>query len=235
MPVERRQQLREVPLWSRTTPGLIPPVTDGSQGSVRSTLTNAGPNRGNQLMTKRFSVLAVSAAIVGGFFITAVPAHAATSADRGEVSLKAAVTCNTSQLRQQIAGLKTKAAKLKQLGRPRRPRRRSTTRPPSRRSSTRASRLTTTRASRSPDKFPVSMCGAARPVPWMGGATRMSGQLKPPRASRHLGSRISSVPGDACGALGRVASAPFKPKATLSPARCTVRTTSPLPVAGAGG
>ncbi|MEV3912937.1 MULTISPECIES: hypothetical protein [Streptomyces] len=67
-------------------------------------------------MTKRFSVLAVSAAIVGGFFITAVPAHAATSADRGEVSLKAAVTCNTSQLRQQIASLKTKAAKLKQLG-----------------------------------------------------------------------------------------------------------------------
>ncbi|WP_020121557.1 hypothetical protein [Streptomyces canus] len=67
-------------------------------------------------MTKRFSALAVSAAIVGGFFITSVPAHAATSADRGEVSVRASVTCNTSQLRQQIASLKTKAAKLKQLG-----------------------------------------------------------------------------------------------------------------------
>ncbi|CAM5299916.1 hypothetical protein [Streptomyces canus] len=67
-------------------------------------------------MTKRFSALAVSAAIVGGFFITSMPAHAATSADRGEVSVKAAITCNTSQLRQQIANLKTKAAKLKQLG-----------------------------------------------------------------------------------------------------------------------
>jgi len=67
-------------------------------------------------MTKRFSVLAVSAAVVGGFFITSVPAHAATSADRGVVSVKAAVTCNQGQLRQQIANLKSKAAKLKQLG-----------------------------------------------------------------------------------------------------------------------
>lgn len=67
-------------------------------------------------MTKRFSVLAVSAAIVGGFFITSVPAHAATSANPAEVSVKASVTCNTSQLRQQIANLKTKAAKLKHLG-----------------------------------------------------------------------------------------------------------------------
>lgn len=130
-------------------------------------------------MTKRFSALAVSAAIVGGFFITSMPAHAATSADRGEVSVKAAVTCNTSQLRQQIANLKTKAAKLKQLGRPRRPGRRSATRPHSRRGSTRASRLTTKRASRSPDKFPVSMCGAARPVPGMGSATRLSGARAP--------------------------------------------------------
>ncbi|KUL20606.1 hypothetical protein [Streptomyces regalis] len=67
-------------------------------------------------MTKRFSALAVSAAIVGGFFITSVPAHAATSADQTAVSAKAAVTCNKSQLRKQIADLKTKAAKLKQLG-----------------------------------------------------------------------------------------------------------------------
>ncbi|WP_458248324.1 hypothetical protein [Streptomyces sp. MAI_2237] len=66
-------------------------------------------------MTKRFSVLAVSAAIVGGFFITSAPAQAATPADAG-VSVKASVTCNTSQMRQQIANLKIKAAKLKQLG-----------------------------------------------------------------------------------------------------------------------
>lgn len=184
----------QLPLWRRASRASPPQVTDGSQGSVRSTPTNSSPIWGKQLMTKRFSALAVSAAIVGGFFITSVPAHAATSADRGEVSVKASVTCNTSQLRQQIANLKTKAAKLKQLGRPRRPRRRSTTRPPSRRSSTRASRLTTTRASRSPDKFPVSMCGAARPDPGMGGATRLSGPLTPLRAFRHLGSRTSSVP-----------------------------------------
>ncbi|MGW1609360.1 hypothetical protein ACWCQZ_08125 [Streptomyces sp. NPDC002285] len=63
-------------------------------------------------MTKRFSALAVSAAIVGGLFITSVPAQAAPSA----VSAKAAVTCHPNQMRQQIADLKTKAAKLKQLG-----------------------------------------------------------------------------------------------------------------------
>lgn len=67
-------------------------------------------------MTKRFSALAVSAAIVGGFFITSVPAQATTSAERGEVSIKASVTCDKGQMRQQIANLKTKAAKLKQLG-----------------------------------------------------------------------------------------------------------------------
>lgn len=67
-------------------------------------------------MTKRFSALAVSAAVVGGLFLTSMPAHAATSADRGEVSVKASVTCDTSRLREQIANLKTKAAKLKQLG-----------------------------------------------------------------------------------------------------------------------
>ena len=67
-------------------------------------------------MTNRFSALAVSAAIVGGFFITSVPAHAATSADQSAVSAKASITCNQSQLRQQIATLKNKAAKLKQLG-----------------------------------------------------------------------------------------------------------------------
>ncbi|MDH6568740.1 enoyl reductase-like protein [Streptomyces sp. SAI-117] len=65
-------------------------------------------------MTKRISALAVSAAIVGGLFLTSVPAQAAPSA--GEVSIKASVTCNKSQMRQQIASLKTKAAKLKQLG-----------------------------------------------------------------------------------------------------------------------
>jgi NAD(P)H-dependent flavin oxidoreductase YrpB (nitropropane dioxygenase family) len=67
-------------------------------------------------MTKRFSALAVSAAIVGGLFITSVPAHAAASADRGAVSAKASVTCNQDQLRRQITELKRKAAKLKQLG-----------------------------------------------------------------------------------------------------------------------
>ncbi|WP_369272037.1 hypothetical protein AB5J55_20245 [Streptomyces sp. R11] len=66
-------------------------------------------------MTKRFSALAVSAAIVGGLFITSVPAQAAPSAD-GVVSTKAAITCNKNEMRQQIANLKTKAAKLKQLG-----------------------------------------------------------------------------------------------------------------------
>jgi NAD(P)H-dependent flavin oxidoreductase YrpB (nitropropane dioxygenase family) len=67
-------------------------------------------------MTKRFSVLAVSAAIAGGFFIASVPAHAATSAEQGQVSVKASVTCNKNQLRQQIDELRNKAAKLKRLG-----------------------------------------------------------------------------------------------------------------------
>ncbi|MFL5994017.1 MAG: hypothetical protein ACJ736_06845 [Streptomyces sp.] len=38
-----------------------------------------------------------------------MPAHAAMAADRGEVSGKASVTCNTSHLGRQIANLKTKA------------------------------------------------------------------------------------------------------------------------------
>ncbi|MFC5219298.1 hypothetical protein [Streptomyces coerulescens] len=67
-------------------------------------------------MTKRISALAVAAAVAGGFFVTSVPAQAATSAGQGAVSARAAVTCNEGQLRQQIANLKTKAAKLKQLG-----------------------------------------------------------------------------------------------------------------------
>ncbi|TXS53145.1 hypothetical protein EAO75_02620 [Streptomyces sp. uw30] len=67
-------------------------------------------------MTKRISALAVSAAIVGGLFITSAPVHAATSAGQGAFSAKAAVTCNPNQLGQQIANLKRKAAQLKQLG-----------------------------------------------------------------------------------------------------------------------
>ncbi|MFD5016695.1 hypothetical protein [Streptomyces chartreusis] len=67
-------------------------------------------------MTKRMSALAVSAAVIGGFFVTSMPAQAATPAGQSVASAKAAVTCNQGQLRQQIAGLKSKAAKLKQLG-----------------------------------------------------------------------------------------------------------------------
>ncbi|QOV36927.1 hypothetical protein IM697_00120 [Streptomyces ferrugineus] len=67
-------------------------------------------------MTKRFSALAVSAAIVGGLFVTSMPAQAATSADQGAVSVRAAITCNKNKMRQQIADLKAKAAKLKRLG-----------------------------------------------------------------------------------------------------------------------
>ncbi|MFF7373238.1 hypothetical protein [Streptomyces tricolor] len=67
-------------------------------------------------MNRRFSALAVSAVAIGGFFVTSAPAHAALSADRGAVTAKAAVTCNEGQMRQQIANLKSKAAKLKQLG-----------------------------------------------------------------------------------------------------------------------
>ncbi|MEW2510394.1 hypothetical protein [Streptomyces sp. NPDC046870] len=67
-------------------------------------------------MTKRLSALAVSAAVVGGFLFTSVPAHAATPAGRGAVTAKATVTCNKNQMRQQIAALKDKAARLKQLG-----------------------------------------------------------------------------------------------------------------------
>ncbi|MQY38149.1 hypothetical protein SRB17_61580 [Streptomyces sp. RB17] len=68
-------------------------------------------------MTKRFSALALSAALAGGFFLTSVPAHAAASARHRAVSVKAAsVTCNERQMRQQIADLKDKAARLKQLG-----------------------------------------------------------------------------------------------------------------------
>ncbi|MEV5143431.1 hypothetical protein AB0L14_03050 [Streptomyces sp. NPDC052727] len=67
-------------------------------------------------MTKRFSALAVSAAIVGGLLITSVPAHAATSAGQGAVSTKAAIRCDKDQMRRQIAALKDKAAQLKRLG-----------------------------------------------------------------------------------------------------------------------
>ncbi|QTD95884.1 hypothetical protein [Streptomyces cyanogenus] len=69
-------------------------------------------------MTKRFSALAVSAAIAGGLLFASVPAHAAGSAHSGAVLAKATITCNRSQMRQQIAALKEKAAKLKQLGEP---------------------------------------------------------------------------------------------------------------------
>ncbi len=104
-------------------------------------------------MNRRLSALAVSAVAVGGFFVTSAPTHAALSADRGAVTAKAAVTCNEGQMRQQIANLKSKAAKLKQLGRPRRPGRRWLTRPLCRRGWTRASRPTRTRASRSPGRL----------------------------------------------------------------------------------
>jgi hypothetical protein len=64
-------------------------------------------------MTKRLSVLAVSVAVAGGFFITSVPAQAAPA---GHAVAKSGITCNESQMRQQIANLKRKAAQLKQLG-----------------------------------------------------------------------------------------------------------------------
>ncbi|OIK06522.1 hypothetical protein [Streptomyces monashensis] len=64
-------------------------------------------------MTKRLSVLAVSVAVAGGFLVTSVPAQAATA---GHAVARATVTCNESQMRQQIANLKRKAAQLKQLG-----------------------------------------------------------------------------------------------------------------------
>ncbi|WP_328744987.1 hypothetical protein OHT57_06000 [Streptomyces sp. NBC_00285] len=67
-------------------------------------------------MTKRLSALAVSAAVVGGFFITSVPAQAATSAGQGVVSVESPVTCDPGQMRQQIANLRTKAEKLRHLG-----------------------------------------------------------------------------------------------------------------------
>ncbi|MFF8729777.1 hypothetical protein ACF073_25275 [Streptomyces sp. NPDC015171] len=66
-------------------------------------------------MNKRMSALAVSAAVAGAFLITSVPAHAAPAAGHGVVS-KATVTCNKNEMRQQIANLKNKAAKLRQLG-----------------------------------------------------------------------------------------------------------------------
>lgn len=69
-------------------------------------------------MIKRMSALAVSAAVLGGFFITSVPAQAAVLAGQGVVSAKAAITCNPAQMRQQIAKLKNKAEQLKQLGEP---------------------------------------------------------------------------------------------------------------------
>ncbi|MFF5537138.1 hypothetical protein ACFY71_32530 [Streptomyces cinerochromogenes] len=67
-------------------------------------------------MTKRFSALAVSAVIAGGFLVTSVPAHAATPTGHGAIVSKATITCNERQMRQQIAQLKTKAAELKRLG-----------------------------------------------------------------------------------------------------------------------
>ncbi|MEW2402356.1 hypothetical protein [Streptomyces sp. NPDC046862] len=67
-------------------------------------------------MSKKFSVLAVTAAMVGGFFVTSMPAHAATTAGQGDVAVTAAVKCNERQMRQQIADLKAKAGKLKHLG-----------------------------------------------------------------------------------------------------------------------
>jgi hypothetical protein len=72
-------------------------------------------------MIKRWSVLAVSAAVGTGFLITSSPAHAAPAAApaaRGAVVAQAPVRCDTHRMRQQIAALKDKAAKLKRLGEP---------------------------------------------------------------------------------------------------------------------
>lgn len=54
------------------------------------------------------------------------------------------------------------------------------------------------------------MCGAARPVPGMGGATRLPGPLTPLRPLRHVGSGISSVPRPEGPAFGLDGSA-FRP------------------------
>ncbi|MEU2063060.1 hypothetical protein [Streptomyces sp. NPDC013455] len=67
-------------------------------------------------MTNRISALAVSVAIAGGLLVTSAPAHATMPAGRHAVVAKASITCNKTELRRQIAALKDKAAKLKQLG-----------------------------------------------------------------------------------------------------------------------
>ncbi|MFF3493311.1 hypothetical protein ACFYWS_18360 [Streptomyces sp. NPDC002795] len=67
-------------------------------------------------MSRRFTTLAVSAAIAGGVLFSAVPAQAAPAADRGSVSARGPITCNIPKMRQQVANLKSKAGKLDALG-----------------------------------------------------------------------------------------------------------------------
>ncbi len=68
-------------------------------------------------MTKRFSVLAVTVAMAGGFIIASVPAHAATAVGQGDVSVTRAVTCKPSEMRERIRRLREEAAILERLGR----------------------------------------------------------------------------------------------------------------------
>ncbi|MHC5257393.1 hypothetical protein ACYSUO_05890 [Streptomyces sp. UC4497] len=67
-------------------------------------------------MLRRFTTLAVSAAIAGGVLFSAVPAQAAPVAEQGSVSARGPITCNIPKMRQQVANHKSKAAKLDNLG-----------------------------------------------------------------------------------------------------------------------
>ncbi|MEU4208544.1 hypothetical protein AB0F13_00845 [Streptomyces sp. NPDC026206] len=60
-------------------------------------------------MRRSISALALTAALAGGVVFTALPAQTASAAT---------VTCNTGAMRHDIAALRQKAAKLKQLGEP---------------------------------------------------------------------------------------------------------------------
>ncbi|OEJ29258.1 hypothetical protein AR457_06635 [Streptomyces agglomeratus] len=70
-------------------------------------------------MLRRISTIAVTAAMTGGVLLTALPAHAATTAGVHTMAARGGgITVNIEELRKQSADLKAKAAQLDRMGEP---------------------------------------------------------------------------------------------------------------------
>jgi hypothetical protein len=67
-------------------------------------------------MRRRFSILAVTAVMAGGVLFTAVPAQAHATTIPSSVAIRKAIVCKPAEMRQKIANLKAKAARLKGEG-----------------------------------------------------------------------------------------------------------------------